>query len=101
LYVLVRRDLSVPQQAVQAIHAAIEAARRFLPKEAVHPHLVLCGVPDEPTLVREAERLEAFGIPIAKFHEPDRGNELTAIATAPLKGEDRRPMRRYKLLTEV
>lgn len=65
-----------------------------------HPHLVVCGVKNEIALEREASRLEAFGIKFASFYEPDRGNELTALATAPIAGEDRRFFRRFNLLKQ-
>lgn len=97
---LVRKDLPLTQQAVQACHAAIEAAREFLSPSGVHPHLVLCGVNNEATLHRETKRLEKLGIRFACFREPDRAGELTALATEPLRGEARRPMRRYQLLEE-
>lgn len=66
----------------------------------MHPHLVLCEVPDEKALAYEQARLEALGVRTVSFREPDRNNELTAIATEPLVGEARRPMRRYRLLAE-
>lgn len=100
VYVLVRKDLSLSQQTVQSCHAAIEAARRFITTEQVHPHLVLCGVKDEEALKKEVCRLEAFGIEFACFYEPDRSNELTAIATAPVVGEQHRLCERYKLLIQ-
>lgn len=100
VYVLVRNDLSVSQQTVQSCHAAIEAARRFITSEQVHPHLVVCGVRDEDALKKEECRLEAFGIKFACFYEPDRNNELTAIATAPVVGEQHRLCQRYNLLVQ-
>jgi hypothetical protein len=43
--------------------------------------------------------LEREGIRHAPFFEPDRGNELTAIATEPVFGRRRAPFRRFRLLT--
>lgn len=68
--------------------------------EQTHPHLVMCGVKNERVLEREARKLEAAGIRFATFHEPDIGDELTAIATAPIAGEDRRIFRRHNLLKQ-
>lgn len=93
-----RQDLSSAQQAVQACHAVVEATREFLTPGMAHPYMVLCGVKNEAELAREWERLKAYGVRVAAFHEPDRNGELTAVATEPLSGEARRPMRRYKLL---
>ena len=50
--------------------------------------------------MREASRLEDQGIRFACFHEPDRNNELTAIATEPITGETRRYFRRYNLVED-
>jgi hypothetical protein len=58
---------------------------------------VLCAVPDEPELEFAARRLRALGIPHAEFREPDLGGRLTAICTGPVA--DRRPFRRYPLLS--
>lgn len=94
-----RLDLSPAQQAVQGIHAAIELARRgHISPDAPHPHLVFCGVKHEDALLAQADRLEAHGIPFERFYEPDRGNELTAIATAPINGDSRRVFRKLKLM---
>ena len=100
VYVLVRKDLDPSQQTVQSCHAVIEATRQFITSEQIHPHLVLCGIRDEEALKREVCRLEAFGIRFACFYEPDRGNELTAIATAPVDGEEHRLCHRYNLLVQ-
>jgi hypothetical protein len=93
----VRQDLSQPQQVVQACHAAIEAAR-LLPQQLAHPHLVVIGIPDERQLCRCLEHLRRVGIAHRPFHEPDRGNELTALATEPVFGQRRRLLRRYRCL---
>lgn len=99
VYVLVRRDLDPSQQAVQGIHAAIEATRDgIIPKNIAHPHLVLCSVSDERTLRSYMDRLNVHGIKYSKFCEPDRNNELTAIATEPIIGSHRRHFRNVSLL---
>jgi hypothetical protein len=95
----VRRDLPAAQIAVQAAHAAIEAARTFLSPTQPHPHLVLCRVASEHTLLAAADRLERSSIRFALFREPDRNNEATALATEPLCSERRRVLARYPCLT--
>jgi hypothetical protein len=55
------QDLPAAQMAVQAIHAAIEAARQFLAPDQPHPHLVLCRVSSERDLLAAADRLERLG----------------------------------------
>ena len=100
MYVLVRKDLTPPQQAVQACHAVIELTKRGKLNLTEHPHLVLCGVRDEPRLIREMERLQAAGVSLTPFYEPDRGSELTAVAAGPIEGAGRRIFRRYQLIKE-
>jgi hypothetical protein len=99
VYILVRRDLSSPQQAVQSCHAAIEAALSFgrLPD---HPSVIICGIATEAKLENALCRLNALGIRCHAFREPDIGNQLTAIACEPVYGEQRRIFRQYQLLTE-
>ncbi|MBY0461149.1 MAG: hypothetical protein K2V38_27825 [Gemmataceae bacterium] len=101
LYVLVRRDLSAPQIAVQAAHAAIEAARRFLPTDHPHPHLVLCGVAHERALLAAADRLERAGVRFSLFREPDLNDAATALATEPLGSDRRRVLARHPCLTRA
>ena len=84
---------------MQAAHAAIEAARSFLPAEHPHPHLVLCAVSRERDLLAAADRLERAGVRFALFREPDRDNEATALATEPLGAERRALLARYPCLT--
>lgn len=81
LYVVIRKDLSISQQAVQAGHALAE----FL----LHGHrsswnngiLVYLGVKDKDQLNLLMKKLDFEGTKYAKFIEPDIGNQITAIAT--------------------
>ena len=89
------------QIAVQAIHAATEAARLFLPPDRPHPHLVLCRVSSERDLLSAADRLDRLGVRFQLFREPDRQCEATALATEPLGPECRGPLARYPCLTRA
>jgi hypothetical protein len=92
----VRKDLSYPQQAVQACHACIDA-RDFYPADLETPNLVLLGVNDEKKLVNTLRRIEKLGIRCKAFVEPDIGNQLTAIATEPVSGDSRHHFKQYQL----
>ncbi len=98
LYAIVRRDLSLAQRTVQAMHAVIEHYRRLDPKTPEHPHLVVCGVRDLAALLRAVTHLESF-IPTL-YCEPDRDDEPTALCVGPLTGPARQALRRYQLLGE-
>ena len=95
-----RRDLSPPQQAVQACHACIEVARTLLPSGDEHPHLVLCGVKSEHHLHRVLRHLERIEVAFRPFFDTDLDSQLTAIATEPVRGEQRSRFRRYQCLRE-
>lgn len=98
LYVLVRTDLSLAQQAVQAAHAVIEASPS-IPSELQHPHLILCGVKSESQLSESLQRLREAGIQCYEWREDDLDNQLTSIATEPVYGEDREHFNKFQLLT--
>ena len=91
---------------MQAAHAALEAARAgLIPREAdqplaPHPHLVLCHVASIDGLLRAVGQLSGAGVRFRIFHEPDLGGAPTALATEPLRGEARAPLRRFPLLRE-
>ncbi len=94
---IVRRDLPQPHLTVQACHAAIAATHTF--GKHPQPHLVLCGVDDEPSLLALFDRLKAQGVPCCSYNEPDfAGDQLTAVATAALHGDERAPLRSLPLL---
>jgi hypothetical protein len=84
---------------VQAGHACLEVARAFLPSDHEHPFLIVCGVRDEQRLGRWLDRLRAAGIRFRAFFEPDLGDQLTAAATEPVRGQQRDAFRDLRLLT--
>lgn len=53
---------------------------------------------DEGALIDVAGHLKENNIQHTRFIEEDLGREVTAIATAPLVGKERRPLAGYKLL---
>ena len=96
LFLVTRADLPPGQQAVQAAHALAEFMIRHA-TESQRWHsgsntLVMLAVPNEKALVKLFEkalpiskRVFPFKDPLCSiFHEPDRNNEATAIALAPL-----------------
>jgi hypothetical protein len=93
--------LPAAQIAVQAVHAAIEAARHFLTPDQTHPHLVLCSVGSQRDLLAAADRFDRLGIRFQIFREPDRDGEASALATEPLGPERRGPLARYPCLTRA
>lgn len=100
MYVITRRDLPLPQQAVQAAHAVIESSRHFghFTRDIEHPHLVLCAVADERQLVLTLAKLKASGISMTEWREPDQGNAITAIASPPVSGAARKAFKKFQLL---
>jgi len=94
----VRKDISIEQQAVQSTHAAIEATRHLIPPQIEHPHVIICEVSNEEKLKKQTSYLSSLGIKYKPFYEVDIGNQITAIATEPIYGEDRRHFKKYNLL---
>ena len=80
LYVLIRTDLPPAYQGVQAGHAVAEFVLRH-PSTWRNKTLIYLGVRDDKVLRAWGERLTRLGIRWVGFHEPDIGNQLTAIAT--------------------
>lgn len=102
MYIVVRTDLSVPQQCVQAGHAILEMTRTCFPNLTTHPSMVIVGVKNEYQLRKTIQALVEHGkIPFAAFREPDRDNEFTALATVPLSGKDRDFFKKYQLIKGV
>jgi len=81
LYVIVRKDLSISQQAVQAGHALAAYLLDGLFCRWKNETLIYLGVKGLRQLNNLKNKLEFFGVPYVEFHEPDLNNEVTAIAT--------------------
>ena len=97
VYAIVRNDLSNAQKAVQIGHALIESTRNFN-MNGCHPSVILCVVKSEKKLDELTERLSSMKIKFSAFREPDIGDQLTAIATQPLRGNERTPFKHFQLL---
>lgn len=97
IYVLVRTDIALPQQLVQAAHAAAEAGRAYYRAEHGIASAVLLAVPDRESLLLASARLAARDVAHQVFFEPDNGMGESALATGPLQGAARRALAGYPL----
>ena len=77
---MVRTDLSVSQQAVQAGHAVAEVVLRGQQGDWDNGTLVYLRADSEEDLEKQMFQLERKNIPFSIFREPDIGNQITAIA---------------------
>lgn len=81
-YIIVRKDISTEQIAVQAAHAALELGYRCdTPLNTTH--IVLLEVANEENLLKISEELTFNGKKHYLFHEPDFGIGYSALATEP------------------
>ena len=81
LYVVVRKDLSKSQQAVQGGHALAEYVLLNRDTEWDNGTLVYLSIRDETELKDLTKKLECDRIHHITFREPDIGDQLTAIAS--------------------
>lgn len=87
LYLVTREDLAPAQQAVQAAHALTEYLVSYR-DEALNWHadsntLAFLSVPNEDSLRDLSLRARRKGLMVSEFREPDRLDELTAVAFEP------------------
>ena len=97
-YVLVRTDLPLPQQLVQAVHASHEAGKLHAQGNPYDDRIfsvVVCQVPSEYHLMKAYDRIKNRGIEVSLFREPDIDNQATALATEPVS--DRKFFSKFKL----
>ncbi len=81
LYVIVRKDLTHSQRAVQAGHALAAYLLHSPFCRWQNETLIYLGVKGLKQLQRLENKLQYNGIKYVTFHEPDLNNELTAIAS--------------------
>ena len=96
-YVIVRTDIPISQQLVQAVHAAHEAGIHLSEQYNNTSSVVICKVASEADLFKAESYLENKGIRVMMFYELDMGNQATALASEPVFGPDRKSFSRYKL----
>jgi hypothetical protein len=63
-----------------AVHAAVEHALGWPIETYETPVVAVLEIPDELRLYALVDDLEAIGLQVSKFHEPDLNGELTSIA---------------------
>ena len=81
MFVIVRKDLSISQRAVQAGHALAEHLLHGPFSRWQNGTLVYLGVKGLTQLENIKRKFDRENIPYKEFREPDIGNEITAIAT--------------------
>lgn len=82
-YVLVREDIALAQQMVQACHAAHHAGFS-LGGPVDEASLIVCTVPDRAALVAAQARLARYGIRSNLFFEPSWEMGFSALGTEPI-----------------
>lgn len=106
IYVFVRTDLTLPQQAVQLGHAAAEAGSLFYrPEEHGVASLILLQLSDLAALHKAQAALAKQGIVFTTFNEPDQDTTraegtpvgLSAIGTRPMKPSEWAFFRKWRL----
>jgi hypothetical protein len=93
VYVMVRKDLTLAQQIVQACHAAYESGLNLGEMVNDDPNfLIVLQCKDEIELkaIRTYLIKQTKKISVVSFNEPDLNNELTAIATGKLYNDKER-----------
>lgn len=89
IYVLVREDIPLEQQLVQACHAASDAGAA-LNGDLRSSSLIVCTVPDRAALLAARQRLARYGIQTEMFFEPSWDMGHSALATQPITARKQR-----------
>jgi len=94
LFVIVRKDLSTSQRAVQAGHALAEYLLHSPYFRWKNETLIYLGVKGLTQLQNLKRKLDLHEVKYVEFREPDLNNEITAIAS----DEDNRIFEKINLL---
>ena len=81
LFVIVRKDLTPSQRAVQAGHALAAYLLHSPNFRWKNETLIYLGVKGLTQLLNLKRKLDRHGINYVEFREPDLNNEVTAIAS--------------------
>ena len=96
-YVLIRKDLTMPQQLCQAVHAAYESGLQLADQRPKTDFTVVCEIADEEALLLAQNDIERKGFRTVLFREPDLGGQATALATEPIPKNKKNKLSKYKL----
>jgi len=101
IYLFTREDLSKQQQIIQTSHATHVMSYRVGMcndrHDSIRANAVLIGAKSEEHLLEIKQYLDEKEIENEIFYEPDI-SAYTAIATYPLKGKDRIPLRKFNTM---
>jgi hypothetical protein len=98
-YVIVRKDIPLVQQSVQAGHAALEAGFRFKKPDDVS-YLILLEVENQEELKKAASYLGDRDIDFYMFFEPDNRMGFSALCTRPIfEKREKSIFKKWKLYT--
>ncbi len=89
--------MGVPQQLVQAGHAALESGIHLSHTTERVSSLVVCSVSNEEALLKALDRIRFRGVNVVLFREADMNDEATALATEPVSGKARKAFAKYPL----
>lgn len=96
-YVVVRKDIPLPDQICQVAHASADAGRLFaIPADC---NLVLLQVKNKEQLEKLALKLTEIELQHTVQDEPDDEMGHTALATCVVSEEQRRLFRKFRLWT--
>ena len=97
VYIFCRKDLSKEQCIVQTGHACMEAGIYFGKKTASPYYFCLLEVENECILKEVMRWLSTeTNIQYRAFNEPDQFSEFTALATEPVKSDQRKLFKHFK-----
>ncbi len=95
MYIFVRQDISIPQQLVQASHAAHQCGLAHS-DTGISNSVIIFGIEDKSQLEDLFEKYRNI-LDCYPFYEPYKNTGLTAFATLPIPEEKRHIFRSFSL----
>ena len=97
IYVIVRTDLPIEQQLVQAAHSALEAGREFS-NPTTDSHLILLEAKSQDTLLNISQHIAEHNIKHHLFFEPDDDRGYTSLTTESIHSPELRAVfKKYRM----
>ena len=98
VYIFVRQDLSNEQQLVQSAHVALVLGNKLKKDSVAELYFAVIGIPQLSDFCGVMRDLKKHGTQYECFYEPDQGSTLTAIATHPIRKDQRGILMNYQRL---